>query len=238
MRYMKEPLNLDVVELPSDVETKLRDLVSVFLQENSRANLSALRTEEACWTGNVLDSLAGLELDVLKESESVRLADVGTGGGFPLLPLAICFPQHQFVGIDSTNKKVQAVSRIIEYLKLPNVQVSSDRLETHGHDPAFREQFDVVTARAVASLNTLLEYTSPFCRVGGQVVCWKSSQIAREIEESKAAQVALKCALVSQQRYVLPEPHGTRQLLIFNKQGKLGEFYPRPVGVPKKKPLA
>ncbi len=232
-----DPFEPASVDLSSDCEETLKALVGVFLEENSRVNLSGLRTEEACWHGNVLDSLAGCAIGMLNESDSLQIVDVGTGGGFPLLPLATCFPHHQFTGIDSTNKKVQAVSRIIESLRLTNIQVVSGRLETLGQQEQFRETFDVVTARALAPLNTLLEYMSPFCRPGGLVVCWKSLQIAQEIQECEHACREVRCELVNHLFYALPKDYGTRQLLIFHKQGQLSDKYPRDVGVPGKKPL-
>jgi 16S rRNA (guanine527-N7)-methyltransferase len=214
-------------------EEKLKALVSLFLEENEKVNLSALRTPEACWTGHVLDSLSALES--LPATGSVL--DLGTGGGFPLLPLAMMRPELKFVGLDSTRKKLDAVSRMAKTLGLKNVEILSGRAETLGHDRRYREKFSAVLSRAVAELNVLLEFCSPFCAPDGAIVLWKSMAIDEELRAADKAMKELKCELKDSMVYDLPGDFGKRQLLIFEKTGKLDARYPRDVGVPKKKPL-
>ena len=140
----------------SDSDTqRLKDLVTVFLAENAKVNLSALRTEEQCFIGNVLDSLSFIDLlpsIVAADSPAkpLRILDIGTGGGFPLLPLAMLLPQHEFVGLDAVLKKVDAVDRIIKTLHIPNAKVVSARVEEFAHRDNMRGTFDIVTFRAVA----------------------------------------------------------------------------------------
>ncbi len=221
--------------LPSDLEPRLRTLVTVFLAENAKINLSAFRTEEQCWIGNVLDSLAALDLPQV--TSATKILDVGTGGGFPLLPLALTLPRAQLTGLDSVQKKVEAVGRIAYEMQLTNVRVVAGRAEEYGHNPEYREQFDIVTSRAVAELNVLLEYTSPFVKPGGIVLLWKSMNMEQELRDSLLARAELSCHLTGQHPYELPGDWGKRQLLIFTKAGKLSDKYPRDVGVPGKKPL-
>lgn len=210
----------------------------VFLEENQKINLSAFRTEESCWTGNILDSLAFLEILPLLTTDHVPLTilDVGTGGGFPLLPLAICLPEGDFTGIDSVQKKIDAVRRISAFLKLMNVRLFCGRAEELGRDPMHREQYDLVLSRAVAALPTLLEYTSPFAKNGGYIVLWKSMDIEKELQESLLARAEFSCHLTKQHTYELPGGFGTRQLLVFQKTFALSKKYPREVGMPKKHP--
>lgn len=231
--------------LSASTKQRLRELVSDFLQENSKINLSAFRTSEQCWIGNVLDSLSALDMEPLSSHarnpnpnpNPLTILDLGTGGGFPLLPLAICLPQCTFTGMDATGKKMDAVRRIIEALHLTNCTVITGRSEEMGHDPKFREKYDVVLARAVAPVNVLLEYCAPFAKVGGKVILWKSMQIEEELTESLLARAELSCHLKEHYRYTLPESWGERQLVIFEKTFKTSGKYPRGVGMPKKSPL-
>ncbi|NOS67226.1 MAG: 16S rRNA (guanine(527)-N(7))-methyltransferase RsmG [Candidatus Peribacteraceae bacterium] len=223
-----------------DRERLLHELVKVFLEENSKVNLSAFRTEESCWVGNILDSLSFLELLPLFSTLNSQLSilDIGTGGGFPLLPLMIALPDVRFTGIDSTQKKIDAVARVITSLgfarKAP-LDLLCGRVEEFGHH--FREEFDVVTARAVAEINVLLEYAAPFLKIGGKIILWKSMDIEQELKESQRAQKEFHCPLKDRHVYELPGDFGKRQLLIFEKTGKTPPDYPRPVGMAKKKPI-
>ena len=129
-------------------EPKLRQLVQAFLVENAKLNLSAFRTEEHCWIGNVVDSVSMLAAaEKIKPLEKAsRLLDIGTGGGFPLLPLAVCLPNTTCVGIDATKKKIDAVGRIVESLGLTNVKLHCGRTEELARQKEMRATFDIVTA--------------------------------------------------------------------------------------------
>lgn len=225
--------------MPSAAQKEeLHRLVNVFLQENATLNLSAFRTQEMCWVGNVLDSLAVFDFFAQCPKQKTKsLLDLGTGGGFPLLPLAICLPDTQFVGLDATQKKVNAVQRIADTLELRNVRLICGRAEELGRDARHRACYDAVTVRAVAPLNVLIEYAVPFLKIGGHLIVWKSMSIKQELADSLLARAELSCHLVHTHRYELPEGFGKRQLLVFEKTAKTPEKYPRGVGVAKKKPL-
>lgn len=219
------------------LEHRLRGLLRVFLAENEKLNLSALRTEERCWTGNILDSLGFLDTGWQLEAGSWKLLDIGTGGGFPLLPLAIAMPEVQCTGLDAVAKKIRAVERIAGTLGLRNVHTVTGRAEAIGRSSAHRQQYDVVTSRAVAPLPVLLEYTAPFVRDDGYVVLWKSMHCEAELDRSRRAQEILHCNLERTHRYTLPDLYGERQLLIFRKTAPTPEEFPREVGMAKRKPL-
>ena len=221
------------MEISSFQEQKLRELLRIFLAENQKLNLSAYRTEETCWVGNILDSIPATEF--LEGAKSVL--DIGTGGGSPLLPLALLLPEIEFTGLDATKKKVDAVQRIVNAMGITNVHLFVGRAEERGHDREYREQFDVVLSRAVADLSTLLEFLSPFARVGGHVIAWKSLLIEEEMVRSLQARMQLQCRLVDHREYALPGDWGRRQLLIFEKTKTLPREFPRRVGIPKKEPL-
>lgn len=220
-------------------EAKLQQLVTVFLEENKKLNLSAFRTAEHCWTGNVLDSLSFLQalekIEGLKTPET--LLDIGTGGGFPLLPLAISLPNTHCSGIDSTKKKIDAVGRIVRILELRNVGLFSERLEDKARDKNFREKFDCVTARAVAPISVLLEYAVPFLKVGGFCVFWKSSKVAGELAASVNAQKALSVQFAGTYEYELSADFGKRLIVFFRKTKEASREFPRKVGIPKSNPL-
>lgn len=227
------------MHIPSEHDEQLRTLMRVFLAENANINLSALRTEEACWYGNILDSVAFQELncaEVMNEP-GATLLDIGTGGGFPLLPLAILYPQAQCTGLDSIGKKIAAITRIAKEAGIKNFLGIADRAEVLGQKKKYREQYSMVTSRAVAPLNILLEYCSPFVKTGGYVVVWKSLHIDDELKASDEAQRALRCQLVTSHTYTLPGDFGSRQLLVFRKTGPLDKKYPREVGMAKREPI-
>lgn len=199
-------------------EPKLRQLLTVFLEENKKLNLSAHRTEEECWILNILDSLAFLDLHYHLQPITYNLLDLGTGGGFPLLPLATTLPEHHFIGIDATRKKVEAVQRIVDALGLTNVHAYWGRAEALRKDPLHHEQYDIILARALEKLPELLPLCVPFAKPGGSIVLWKSMHIAEELQKSLAVQERLRCRLVHAHGYTLPGNFGERQLLVFQRE--------------------
>lgn len=224
--------------IPEAFHSRLEALSDAFLKENQKLNLSAMRTKELNWYGNIVDSLAILDTPLLlQDSSDLRILDLGTGGGYPLLPLAICREKCRFTGLDSIGKKMDAVSRIIAALDIMNAETVTGRAEDLGHDERYREHFDLVLSRAVAPLNVLLEWCAPFAKVGGRVVAWKSMKIDAELTESLLARAELSCHLTDQYRYELPAGWGERQLLVFQKTFKTNEKYPRSAAMIKKHPL-
>ncbi len=197
------------------LEKQLHRLVTLFLEENAHINLSALRTEEKCWIGNVLDSLPLLELPDIVNNAST-LIDIGTGGGFPLLPLAIAAPQLQCTGLDSIGKKMKAIERIAHAAEINNVRFVTGRAEQVAQERTHRAQYDIVTARAVSSIATLLDYCSGFAKPNGHIVLWKSMHCEEELRESAEAQRRTRWHFARSHVYTLPGDFGQRQLLIFS----------------------
>ncbi|PIR53976.1 16S rRNA (guanine(527)-N(7))-methyltransferase RsmG [Candidatus Peregrinibacteria bacterium CG10_big_fil_rev_8_21_14_0_10_42_8] len=222
--------------ITEDQQQRLEDLKNVFLEENTKLNLSALRDEDSVWIGNILDSVVALDLEIFHKKD-ITILDVGTGGGFPLLPLAICLPDTQCTGLDSTQKKLDAITRMKDALGIENVRMLSGRCEEKGRKQQHRNHYDIVTARAVAPLNVLLEYCSPFVKPGGYFVAWKSMKVDTELEESLLARAELSCHLEKSYEYELPKDWGKRQLLIFKKTSPTSEKYPRSTGTPKLQPI-
>lgn len=224
--------------LSEERQDKLQKLVALFLAENAITNLSALRTTDACFTGNILDSLAfSLFANDADLKPGNLLIDVGTGGGFPLLPIAITHPELRCSGLEAIGKKAAAVERIAKALGLANVSLVRERSEVVGQDRKHRERFDVVTARAVAPLPVLLEYCAPLCKPGGHVVLWKSMHIDDEAKSATEAERILGLGTSTGIPYDLGGDLGTRQLLIYKKERPTPAEYPRRVGEAKHHPL-
>lgn len=217
-------------------QDRLRQLLQVFLEENQKLNLSAFRDEESIWIGNISDSVVAMDLELFQR-ENQTILDIGTGGGFPLLPLSICQPKCHFVGLDSTQKKIDAIERMRQALNLQNMSLLCGRTEELGRSQDHREHYDIVTARALAPLPVLLEYAAPFTKVGGHIVAWKSMQMDQELQDSLLARAELSCHLIDKYEYELPDKWGKRQLLTFEKTSKTSGKYPREIGTPKKNPL-
>lgn len=213
-------------------EKQLQKLVTVFLEENTKTNLSALRDEKSVWNKHILDALSASQY--LEGTEPKRILDIGTGGGFPLLPLALCFPQSQFFGMDSVRKKMDAISRMTSALHIHNVDILVGRMEEFGRNPKHREQYDVVTARAVAPFAVTAELASPFLKTGGLFLAYRGPEWSTA-DEQIASLLNIKC--IQKKEYSLPE--GEKRILwIFEKRGKTPNRFPREVGTPKKKPLS
>lgn len=219
-------------------ENQLHRLVRVFLEENKNLNLSAFRTEEHCWIGNVLDSIALLDaFRTLGFRFESSLIDLGTGGGFPLLPLAIAAPDVRCIGIDSIAKKIDAIGRIVVAMGLSNIDLVCGRIEDLAHQETLRASADLVTARAVAPIAVLLEYAVPLLKVGGLCAFWKSTKVADELATSAHAQKLLHASFAGTYEYELSGGFGKRLIVFFRKTAATPAEYPRKTGEPKGKPL-
>lgn len=208
----------------------LQSYVDQLLEVNRHMNLTAVRDSEGVWMRHIFDSL--LLVPELKADLNQRALDLGSGGGFPGIPLAIMRPDMQWTLVDSVAKKVRFLNELAQTLKLPNVQALSERAEVLGRDPEHRECYHLVTARAVARLPVLLELTIPFLRVNGLFAAMKGEQAAKELKESRRAIERLSVKLLRSQA----QPGGGH-LLWFKKRRPTHTAYPRAVGIPAQKPL-
>jgi len=214
-----------------DVQLELLDrYVLRLLEVNRRMNLTAVRDAEGVWTRHVFDSL--LVLSRLKADPGQYALDLGSGGGFPGLVLAVMRPDMQWMLVDSVGKKTKFLAEMAAELGLDNVSTSSERAEVLGHDTAFRERFHVVTARAVARLNVLMELTCPLLRKGGHLLAMKGGKALEEVKEARRASELLQLHLRFQEK----QPGGG-WLLDYRKQAPTPRKYPRAVGLPGQKPL-
>lgn len=215
-------------------EKMQRAYMDAILRLNEHINLTAIRDRDEFWSKHILDSLACEGLPELERASAV--ADVGTGGGFPGVPLAINFPEKQFTLIDSTAKKLRAVQCAVDELGLANVVTLNGRAEELGGSEQYRERFDLVVSRAVAELNILCEWCLPLVRVGGAFIAYKGARAAEELKAADSAIAKLGGKLDRVETVALPEAE-EHSLIIITKVSVTPSLYPRNAGASRKKPL-
>ena len=204
---------------------------------NGRMNLTADASPEATLDRHFMDSLAPLALAGLFPT-GARLIDVGTGAGFPGLPLAIARPDLDVLLLDSLHKRIGFLDAVVAELGLTNVRTRHTRAEDGARDPSLRERFDVATARAVAGAPVLMELLLPFVRVGGRAVCYKGPAAEEEIAAgNRAAQVLGGGPLCVLDSPVPGQPDWKHCVLVSDKRSPTPARYPRKAGVPAKEPL-
>jgi len=210
---------------------------------NQKMNLTAIDDAAGVQTKHFLDCLTGLPL-IREEMETgarpsrfVRAIDVGAGAGFPGLPLKIVWPEMRLVLLDGTGKKVRFLQEVVSALKLSQVEVVQGRAEELGHSDVYRGQFDLVMARAVARLNTLVEYLLPFARQDGYVITYKGPGAADEFIEARKAIDLLGGEVVRFAPVEVPLLEEERRILLIKKQRRTPPQYPRGQGLPRKQPI-
>ena len=181
-----------------------------------------------------LDSILLSKYIDLRGSEII---DVGTGAGFPGIPLAILYPETKFVLMDSLMKKLKFIDTACEKCNIKNVVTVHGRAEDIGKNQDYREKFDYCVSRAVAPLPTLLELCIPLCRVKGKFISYKSELLNEELGKAELAMKELNCTLKDKYNYTIPDTDFYRVLAVFEKKGKTKMKYPRQAGTPKRNPL-
>jgi len=204
------------------------------LDWNTRINLTAISDPDEVLLKHFLDSLSLL---MAYDAPDARLLDIGAGAGFPGLPLKIVRPHWQVVLLEATGKKVRFLQHLIEVLEIKDLEGVQGRAEELAHKAEYRASFDVVTARAVASLPTLLEYAAPFCRVGGQIILPKKGDLAEELAQGKRAAQQLGALFKIDFPVSLPGLEDGRRLLVWEQVRKCPAQFPRSGSMMAKKPL-
>ncbi len=204
------------------------------LDWNTRMNLTAITNPEEVLSKHFLDSLSLL---MAYDAPTARVLDIGSGAGFPGLPLKILRPQWHVVLLEATGKKVKFLQHIIQTLQLKDVVAVHGRAEELAHKAEYRGSFDLVTARAVASLPTLLEYAAPFCCVGGKMIFPKKGDVAEELARGKRAAIQVGARFKANLPLTLPGLDDGRRLLVWEQVSNCPEQYPRSGGMMAKKPL-
>jgi 16S rRNA (guanine527-N7)-methyltransferase len=198
-------------------------------------NLTAIEEEKEVVIKHFLDSISCGKVQQLKPIGKV--IDVGTGAGFPGIPLKVIFPELKVTLLDSLNKRINFLKEVCLQLELKDVEFIHGRAEDFGQDKKHREVYDYAVARAVAPLNILVEYCLPFVKVGGFFICQKGKALDEELHEGKRAIEILGGKVVDQQHITLPFSDITHSILVIEKTKQIPTKYPRKAGKPTKNPL-
>ena len=222
------------IEISDDLGEKL-EIYARFLKEwNDKINLTAITDDEGIAIKHFLDCLLVSKAAQFKSGDKV--IDVGTGAGFPGLVIAAAFPDVQVTLLDSTGKKLKAVENIRQEMGVQNAQVVHMRAEDAGKKPEFREKYDFATARAVAELRVLLEYTLPFVKVGGKFLSLKGASAVDEIDGAKASLKTLGGKIEGINEFILPGGD-KRAIINVKKISHIPPKFPRVSAQIAKKPL-
>ncbi len=205
------------------------------IEKNKVMNLTAITEYEEVVDKHFIDSIL---LGSVKElSGKKRVIDVGTGAGFPGIPLKIVYPELEITLLDSLNKRVKFLNEVIEELGLTGIQAVHSRAEDLAQDAAHRQQYDICVSRAVANLATLSEYCIPFVKQGGYFISYKSTQIEEELKQAKKAVQVLGGTLEQVETVQIPETTIERQFVMIRKTGTTPKKFPRKAGTASKTPI-
>ena len=218
-------------ELTEKNYTQFSQLVEIFLEKNKVINLSAIRDEEGTWEKHIYDSLATASL--IREIQPKKILDMGTGGGFPTLPLSICFPEKRFHPVDSVQKKLKAVGEFAQILGQDNVFPLVGRAEELGRDKQLRERFPMVVTRAFAKFSPLLEMTMPFLKKKGILLAYRGPD-----NDANDEILIDHFGGLLQEKICYTLPSGDkREIWKIIKLEETSSLYPRRTGTPKKEPV-
>ena len=209
------------------------EYMNLLLEWNEKINLTAIVKPEEIILKHFIDSLT---INKYIE-ENKTLADVGTGAGFPGIPLKIYRPDLNVTLVDSLNKRINFLNEVIVKLDLKDINTVHSRIEDFGKDKKYRESFDYVIARAVANLTTLSEYLIPISKVNGKCICMKGNDVKEEIKDSEKAINVLGGKIDKVDYFELPNSDISRNVIIIDKIKNTPSKYPRKAGMPSKEPL-
>ena len=229
MRKIEEIMEKEVLGEKKALFEKFRLLL---LEYNQKYNLTAILEEKDIYYKHFLDSAAGVDLF----KPNARVAEIGSGAGFPSMVLKILRPDLSFDLFESVGKKCEFLRAVVDNFGFTGVNIYNVRAEDAAKDMKFREKYDHATARAVARMNTLTEYCLPFVKVGGSFIAYKSGD-KTEIDEAKNAYKTLGGKLQTAIEYSLPEGYGDRVLAVVEKLKPTPPKYPRCQGKERKSPL-
>ena len=209
------------------------DFMKILLEENEKVNLTAITEENEIIIKHFIDSLTINKYLI----NANKILDLGTGAGFPGIPLKIVNKDKEFVLVDSLNKRIEFLNKVKEKCELENLELIHSRAEDLAKNKNYREKFDVVTSRAVANLRTLAEYLLPFVKKEGICICMKGPNVDNELEEAKNSINILGGKIEKIEKIFLKENDMERNILIIRKIQNTPNKYPRKAGIPTKLPL-
>ncbi len=221
------------IELNEEQIEKFYVYMNLLIEWNEKVNLTAITKPEEIILKHFVDCLTISKY--IEENSS--LIDVGTGAGFPGIPLKIYRKDLKITLVDSLNKRLNFLNEVIEALKLKNIETIHARAEELGRNKSYREKFDIATSRAVANLSTLSEYLLPFVKIGGKCICMKGADIDDELNSAKKAVEVLGGKVVDKYIFDLPKSDLGRSLIVIEKIKAIPGKFPRKPGTPAKEPI-
>lgn len=216
-------------------EQQFMKYYELLIEWNKVMNLTAITEFDEVMQKHFLDSLTIVK--GIEKTEHICMLDVGTGAGFPGIPLKIMFPEWEIVLLDSLNKRIKFLDEAIAQLGLEKIRTIHGRAEDFAKKQEYREQFDLVVSRAVANLASLSEYCLPYVREGGKFVSYKAANADAELDESRKAIDILGGKIDKVEKFQIPDTDMDRTLVVVKKIRKTPGKYPRKAGMPGKEPL-
>lgn len=237
----KQKFNQIIKEYAKEISIELDDkkveqfymYMELLLEWNEKINLTAITKPEEVILKHFIDSLTIIN----KIKPNTKIVDVGTGAGFPGIPIKIVKEDVEIVLVDSLNKRIHFLDEVIQKLGLTKIETIHSRAEELGRNKKIRETFDYATSRAVANLSTLSEYLMPFVKVGGNVIAMKGSEIEEELQKAQKAISILGGEVIAIEKFILPKSDIKRHIVTIKKRNMTPMKYPRKAGTPAKEPI-
>ena len=229
-QLIEELLKLNI-KLTNNQLNQLKQYYELLVEENNKYNLTRIIEENEVYLKHFYDSLT---ISKIKELNNQKICDIGTGAGFPGIVLKIVYPELDMDLIESNNKKCYFLNLVIKKLDLNKITVKNVRVEEYGTQ--VREEYDIVVARAVAPINHLLEFSMPLLKINGQFIAMKAN-LSNELDNLKPYLEKLNCQLIKELDFELPYEKSNRKLMMYQKQDKTSNKYPRKYSEIKKKTI-
>ncbi len=231
---IEEILKKGIKEFGIDIEhdkiLKFKEYLKLIKKWNEVINITAIKNEEDIIIKHFIDSISSSMIIKYKDQSVI---DLGTGIGFPGLPLKILFPELTMVFVDSLKKRATILGNICKNLEISKYLILNDNIEKIGHQKEHREKYDIAISRAVASMGTLIEYGIPLLSQKGRLVLYKGPNV----ENSEKALITLKAKIVENVEFILPLSNSKRKIIVVEKMGITPDRLPRNVGIPRKRPF-
>ena len=238
-KYNIESFQKDLEELNIKLEKRqlcqFLQYYELLVEWNSFMNLTAITDYDEVIKKHFVDSLSLIK--AIDLSNEISVIDIGTGAGFPGIPLKIAFPNLKITLLDSLNKRIKFLNEVINKLELKDITAIHGRAEDFAKDKNYRQSYDLCVSRAVANLSTLSEYCLPYVKTGGKFISYKSEKITDEMNAAKNAIIILGGNISGQVDFILPNSDIYRNLFIIDKNKDTPMKYPRKAGLPSKEPL-
>lgn len=222
------------IDLTDEQKQQFIDYYEMLIEKNKVMNLTAITEFREVVNKHFIDSLSLIKAYPLTKD---KILDLGTGAGFPGIPLKIVFPDTEILLLDSLNKRILFLDEVIDKLGLKMINTLHGRAEDFGKDKEYRENFDICVSRAVAKLSSLAEYCLPFVKIDGYFIPYKSGKVDEELTASEKAFHILGAKLEKVEEFLLPGTDIERTLVMIKKDKKTPKNYPRSAGKPSKEPL-